>query len=159
MKKSDYILIGVTLLVIIVSIFGIKGTKAAEDVTKEKVTLSGEASLTEINYIDYEGLQNSGEPFLVIIERTGCHYCELYMPIAEEVASTKNISIKYIDIANLSEEEFNNLTNSNSYFKKNQEWGTPTTLLLKGSEVIDSISGYVEKDKLETFIDDNIILG
>jgi len=95
MKKSDYILIGVTLLVIIVSIFGIKGTKAAEEVTKEKVTLSGEASLTEINYTDYEGLQNSGEPFLVIIERTGCHYCELYMPIAEEVASTKNISIKY----------------------------------------------------------------
>ena len=64
-----------------------------------------------------------------------------------------------MDIAEISEDELTSLTTSNSYFKKNTEWGTPTTLLMNGSNVIDSISGYVEKDKLNEFIDKNVNLG
>lgn len=160
MKKTDFILIGVVALIIILSIFVIKGTsKEEEKTTHEKVTLVGDAGLVQVGYSDYDTTMKNGEGQLIIIERTGCSYCEKFMPIAEEVATEKNIPIRYIDIAEISEDEFNSLMTSNSYFKKNTEWGTPTTLLMNGSDVIDSISGYVEKDKLVEFIDDNINLG
>ncbi len=159
MKKTDYILIGVVALILIISIFAINGSKKEEKTNVEKVTLVGDAGLVQVGYSDYETSINNGEGQLIIIERTGCSYCEKYMPIAEEVATEKNIPIRYIDIAEISDDELNSLTTSNSYFKKNSEWGTPTTLLMNGSDVIDSISGYVDKDTLIEFIDDNVNLG
>lgn len=159
MKKTDYILIGVVALILIISIFAINGSKKEEKTNVEKVTLVGDAGLVQVGYSDYETSINNGEGQLIIIERTGCSYCEKYMPIAEEVSTEKNIPIRYIDIAEISDDELNSLTTSNSYFKKNSEWGTPTTLLMNGSDVIDSISGYVDKDTLIEFIDDNVNLG
>lgn len=159
MKKTDYILIGVVALIIILSIFVVKGTNKEEKTNVEKVSLVGDAGLVKVGYGDYDTSIKNGEGQLIIIERTGCTYCEKYMPIAEEVAKEKNIPIRYMDIAEISEDELTSLTTSNSYFKKNTEWGTPTTLLMNGSNVIDSISGYVEKDKLNEFIDKNVNLG
>lgn len=159
MKKTDYILIGVVALIIILSIFVVKGTNKEEETNTSKVSLVGDAGLVKVGYSDYDTSIKNGEGQLIIIERTGCAYCEKYMPIAEEVAKEKNIPIRYMDIAEISEDELTSLTTSNSYFKKNTEWGTPTTLLMNGSDVIDSISGYVEKDKLNEFIDKNVNLG
>ena len=78
------------------------------------------------------------------------------MPLVEETAKELAIPVYYINTDNLSQDEFTSLNNSNSYLKRNQ-WGTPTTLLLSGNKVIDSISGYVEKEKFIEFINKNVI--
>lgn len=157
MKKTDFILIGVVLVLIVIGIVSSKGTEALEEI-KFPLTLTGEVGSHEITYTQYEDMVNNGEAFIVVIERTGCGYCQKYMPLVEEVANEKKIAINYINTDNLSEEEFNKLSTTNKYLKRN-EWGTPTTLFMLGDRVIDSIGGYVEKDSIESFIDGRVVTG
>lgn len=157
MKKTDFILIGVVLVLIVIGIVSSKGTESLEEI-KFPLTLTGEVGSHEITYTQYEDMVNNGEAFIVVIERTGCGYCQKYMPLVEEVANEKKIAINYINTDNLSEEEFNKLSTTNKYLKRN-EWGTPTTLFMLGDRVIDSIGGYVEKDSIESFIDGRVVTG
>jgi hypothetical protein len=80
------------------------------------------------------------------------------MPIVEEVAKEKKIPVYYIDTDTLTAEEYNLLSTTNSYLKRN-EWGTPTTLFMLGDRVLDSIGGYVEKESVLSFIDGKVVMG
>lgn len=155
MKKQDIILIGAAILVFVILIFALDKTNA--NPIELPLTLTGEEKvLTEINYTTYEEKINNGDNFIVIIERTDCTYCIKYMPVVEEATSELGIPVYYINTDNLTQDEYTSLNNSNSYLRRNQ-WGTPTTLLLSGSKVVDSISGYVEKDEFLEFINKNVI--
>ena len=157
MKKTDFILIGVVVVLIIIGIFSTRGT-AAEDEVEYPLTLAGETGLHEVTYKEYEKMVENGDAFIVIIERTGCSYCQQYMPLVEEVANEKKIAIIYLNTDNLSEEDMNKLSTTNKYLKRN-EWGTPTTLFMLGDRILDSIGGYVEKDSIESFIDGRVVVG
>lgn len=157
MKKSDYILIGLVLVIVIVAIFSTKGTKAQEDI-EYPLTLAGEVGLNQITYSQYKEMVDNGDAFVVIIERAGCKYCQMYMPIVEEYVKEKKIAINYIDTDTLTEEEFQELSTKNNYLKRNN-WGTPTTLFMLGDRVIDAIGGYVEKSKIEEFFKDRVVMG
>jgi len=155
MKKSDFILIGVVLLIIVVAMFSSKGTIAEEEVDYP-LTLAGEAGLHQITYSQYEEKVENGDAFIVVIERAGCGYCVQYMPIVEDVANEKKIPIYYIDTDTLSSDEYTELSTTNNYLKRN-DWGTPTTLFMLGERVLDSIGGYVEKDTVLSFIDGRVV--
>ncbi len=157
MKKTDIILIGVFLVIILVGICSTKGTEKLPDI-EFPLTLSGEVGLHEITYSEYEDMVKKGDAFVVVIERTGCGYCQQYMPIMEEVAKEQKIAVTYINTDNLTEEEFNKLSTTNKYLKKN-EWGTPTTLFMLGDRIVDSIGGYVEKESIEAFFKDRVVVG
>lgn len=156
MKKSDFILIGVVLLIIVGALFSSLGNVELEEVNYP-LTLTGEAGLHQITYDEYKTMVDNGDAFIVIIERAGCGYCVQYMPIIEEVANEKKISIHYIDTDTLTTEEMNLLSTTNSYLKKNN-WGTPTTLFMLGDRVLDSIGGYVEKDSVLSFLDGKVTM-
>ena len=157
MKKSDFILIGVVLVIVVLSMFSTKGTKSLEDV-EYPLQLVGEAGLHEITYSQYKSFVDNGDAFIVVIERAGCSYCIQYMPIVEEVAKEKKIPVYYIDTDTLSTDDMNELSNTNGYLKKNN-WGTPTTLFMLGDRVLDNIPGYVDKEELLSFIDGKVIEG
>jgi len=157
MKKSDFILIGLVLVIVIIGVFSSKGTKAQEEI-KFPLELSGEIGLNQISYSDYKEMVANNEAFIVVLERPGCGYCVQYMPIVETVANENNIAITYIDTDTLSNEEYNELSTTNEYLKKNS-WGTPTTLFMLGDRVIDAIGGYVEKSVVETFIENRVVIG
>ena len=157
MKKSDFILIGVVLVIIIAAVFSTKGTKALEEI-EYPLELTGEVGLNQITYSEYTNMVNEGKAFIVIIERAGCSYCQLYMPIVKEVAEEKKVAITYIDIDTLTEEEFNSLSTTNAYLKRNK-LGTPTTLFMLGDRVIDTIDGYVEKTTVENFLNNRVVMG
>ena len=106
MKKTDFILIGVVVLIIVLSLFSSKGNVELEDVDYP-LTLVGEKGLHQITYDEYATKVDNGDAFIVIIERAGCSYCTMYMPIVEEVAKEKKIPIYYIDTDTLTSEEFN----------------------------------------------------
>ena len=157
MKKSDLILVGVVLAIVGLAMFSSKGTKALEEV-EYPLTLAGEVGLHQITYSEYEEKVENGGAFIVIIERAGCSYCIQYMPVVEEVAKEKKIPLYYIDTDTLSQEEFNLLSSTNSYLKRNN-WGTPTTLFMLGDRVLDSIGGYVEKESVLSFLDGKVVMG
>lgn len=157
MKKSDFILIGVVLLIVVLAVFSSKGNKELEPV-EYPLTLAGEVGLHQITYNDYKTMVDNGDAFIVVIERAGCGYCVQYMPIVEAVAKEKKISIHYIDTDTLTTEEMNELSTTNSYLKKNK-WGTPTTLFMLGDRVLDTIGGYVDKDSVLSFLNDRVVMG
>ena len=154
-KQKDLILILLVVVLLIVALF-VTMKKEPELDIELPIALKGEIGFTEITYSEYEEKMNTEAPFLVVVVRDGCGYCEMYEPILEEVAGEYKIPIYYINMSNLSSEEYTALGTSNSYFKKNQgKWGTPTTLFMYGKSVIDSISGYVDKDEFVDFVKEN----
>lgn len=155
MKKSDIALIVGVLLVIILSIFAFSSKK--DNIERPVVLSDNFAEVKDIKYADYKNMLEEGKTFVILIVREGCTYCEQFAPIVKEVVEEKKIPIYSIDIATLEENEVEEFQKSNSYLK-NKEWGTPTTLVLKGSEVVDSLSGYTEKDKFVKFLDKNVKL-
>jgi len=156
-KKSDIILIAVVLLIVVIGVFSTRGTIALEEINYP-VTLSGEPGLRQITYSEYESLVENNETFIIVIERASCSYCQMYLPILEEVANEEQVPILYIDTDTLTSEEFNNLSTKNSYLRRNN-WGTPTTLLMLGDRVLDSIGGYVEKETVLEFLDTKVVVG
>ena len=158
MKKSDFILIGIVVLIVILSLFSTKGNMKLEKV-KYPLTLVGDAGLHEIDYKQYNKFIDNQDAFILVIEREGCRFCTAYMPIVEEVANEKKIPIYFIDIAKMTSADLNDFTARNSYLKKTSDWGTPTTLLMLGNRDLDVIASYVEKDQLLSFIEGKVVVG
>lgn len=157
MKKSDFLLIGIVLVIVLLSLFSSKGNEEMEEVNYP-LTLVGEKGLHEITYNEYQEKVDNGDPFIVVIESANCGYCTMYMPILEEVAEEENIPIYYIDIAALTDEDLNKLSTENKYLKKNQ-WGTPTTLFMLGDRVLDALGQYTEKDGVISFLEGKVVMG
>ena len=154
-KQKDLILILLVVVLLVVALFVTMKKTPKLDI-ELPITLQREVGFTEITYSEYEEKMNAKEPFLVVIVRDGCGYCEMYEPIVEEVANEYRLPIYYINMTNLNNDEYTALGTSNSYFKKNQgKWGTPTTLFMYGNSVIDSIPGYVDKDEFVKFVKEN----
>ena len=145
-KQKDIVLVLLAVVLLVVA-FVVTGNKAPKVNIELPVALEGEAGFNEITYSEYVE-----KTFLLIIIKDGCGYCEAYTPIVKEVAEEYNLPIYYINLTNITEEEYTALSKSNSYLKS-QQWGTPTTLLMSGNTVVGSISGYVDKD---TFVKDMI---
>ena len=59
----------------------------------------------------------------------------------------------------MSEQDYNAFMKSNSFFRRNKNWGTPTTLLLNNSDTIATINGYVDEDGLKSFLSTNVKVG
>ena len=156
-KQKDIILVLLVLVLLVVGLILTSNKKEKFDI-ELPIALSGEAGFTEITYSQYEEKVNNEEAFVVIIVRDGCGYCEMYEPIVSEVANEYKLPIYFINLTNLSEDEVNLLSTTNSYLKRN-DWGTPTTLFMYGSHIVDSISGYVEKDAFVDFVKENFVTG
>ena len=150
-KQKDIVLVLLAVVLLVVA-FVVTGNKAPKVNIELPVALEGEAGFNEITYSEYVEKMNEEKPFLVIIIKDGCGYCEAYTPIVKEVAEEYSLPIYYINLTNITEEEYTALSKSNSYLKS-QQWGTPTTLLMSGNTVVGPISGYVDKD---TFVKDMI---
>jgi len=157
MKKTDFILVGLVLVIILVAILSGKGNKTYKEI-EYPLQLYGEVGLNQITYSEYEEMVLNEKPFVVVIERDGCYYCQQYMPLLKEYVDEAKIAVEYIDTDTLSKEEYNKLVTKNKYLKTHQ-WGTPTTLFMVGDRIVDYIGGFVEKDSIEAFFKDRVIMG
>lgn len=155
-KQKDLVLVLLVVVLLVVALVVTMNKKPKLDI-ELPIALEGEAGFTEISYSDYESKMANNESFVVIIIQDGCSYCEKYRPVVEEVANEYKLPIRYLNLTNLNEDERSALSSSNSYLKSNN-WGTPTTLFMYGSNVVDSISGYVEKDELVKFVTENFVV-
>ena len=152
-KQKDIILVLLVFVLLVVGFILTTPKKEKLDI-ELPVALSGETGFSEISYEQYKEKVLNNELFLVVIVKDGCGYCEMYEPIVEEVANENKLPVYYINLSNISEEEKDELATTNKYLKRNK-WGTPTTLFMYGENIVDSISGYVEKEELESFVKDN----
>ena len=153
-KKTDIALIIGVIAIVVISFFAIQGNAPK---IEKPVTVTGEGGLTQITYSEYEELINSEEPFIVVLSSATCSHCQNFMPVVESVSKEHNIPVKYVDLNEFSDENMSSLSESNSYLKRNQ-WGTPTTLVLVGENVVDSLEGETDEETLLEFLEENIVV-
>ena len=92
--------------------------------------------------------------FVIYIGRTGNNACDNYSKVLDEVAKDKNIKPYYLntDLIN-TEEEWEKFDNSNKIF--NEEWFTPTTLIVEKGNIIDYKMESMDKGTLISFLSEN----
>ena len=141
MKKNDIILIVAVILVLVIGAFVMKGPKEEKNY-ELPLTLTGDVGLKKLSYKEYQEKIDNNESFVFIVERTSCSHCQNFMPVAEKFAKDENLPMYYIDTDEMSEEDWDKLPKSNTFFKKKgNDWGTPTILVLAGKDAVDYIEG------------------
>jgi len=95
-------------------------------------------------------LMQKKDPQIIYIGRTGCSYCDMIAPILKTVGNELELTINYVDLSTCTEEEVQKLEKSNSYMSEN-EWGTPTVLIMSEGNLIDYLGGYDEEDAVREF--------
>lgn len=110
-------------------------------------------TLSEINNI-----LESNETKMVVIGRTGCEFCQKYLPELNELIKEKKVDIYYIDIAYLSKDDYNTFllnsgltipskcTDSKTEEPISNGFGTPLTLFVSNHKSVDCIRGYTTKE-------------
>lgn len=115
---------------------------------------------TFLNYIDYSSyskLINSSKNSIIVVGQTSCGYCIQSKPVLQKIAKEKNIVINYLNITDLSESDSESFQTSLDYLKDN-EWGTPLTLIVSKGNVRDSINGTKDYDGyMESFKNNGFI--
>lgn len=147
-KKTDIALVLGVIVIIVLGCFVMKGSKAKPSY-ELPLELSGEVGYNLLSYAEYQEKIDNGESFVVTISRATCSHCQEFEPIAKAFAEDNSLPMYYIDTDEMTEDEWTQMESSNTFFKKNSNsWGTPTTLVLTGSECVDYIEGTTDEDSL-----------
>ena len=151
-KRNDMFLILGLVVVVVLGFFAMKG-KSVETTYELPLTLSGEVGLHQLTYEEYQEKIDNKEEFVVILERATCPHCVTYLPVAEQFAKDNNVPMYYVDTDTFTAEDWEGFEKSNSYLKKSKgNWGTPTTVVLVGSQAVSYIEGAsTAEDLLELY--------
>ena len=113
-----------------------------------------------LNYIDgyeeYEKLLKSDDKSIIVVGQSTCGYCVQAKVILNEIAEENDVTINYLNVSYLTEEEGEKFTNSLDYFAGN--WGTPVMMITKDGEMIDIIEQLVTKEEYVEFLEKNEVL-
>ena len=176
MKNKGTLILIIFLVAVYAGLFVcIKGGKKdnydvkEESQEKKEVEVIKDNSAREINpstFIEIENYINSEDRHMIILGKSGCYYCQLYVPIVREVSIEQGFEFMYIDLKSLSYDDYTALFTSeikipqkcsgsdqDKYLKEG--FGTPTTLFYENGKTFDCIRGYVNKETLINTISDN----
>lgn len=114
--------------------------------------------LTKIDLDTYLNMVSSNENYIIFIGRETCHYCQEFYPIVDNVVKEYNVPIYYLDTDTFKDNnEWSKFTSSESFYTE-KEWGTPLTIYLSKGKIVDYNNGYVEQEKLVSFLQKNGVI-
>lgn len=133
-EKKLYILLGV-IGAVIVLLFGIN-------------------FLNEYNskkYLEkFEEAFTSEEQQMILLARENCSYCQMFNPLLDYMAEKYNFEYLYVDANKLTNKALSTVLEKLNIDE--EDFGTPHLSLTKSETVIDDIPGYVDEQKLLTFL-------
>lgn len=132
------------------------------DFLKEN-SIINETSKLYLNYSnldEYNKLINSNNDEVIVLALSYCKYCLAEHPVLIDIAKKYNIKINYIYLDYLfsSKDEYDDFLNSLKWYSENEDWGTPTILIVNNKEVKKSLESYRNKDDIIEFFKDNGII-
>lgn len=114
----------------------------------EDAEYSAEKYITFIDYNKYTDMISSQGTNVIVVGQTTCSHCIAFKPAINTVAKDYDITINYLNLTDLSEDESNSFFESlkkieynDPDFVENGSFGTPLTLIVKDGKVKDYISG------------------
>ena len=116
---------------------------------------------TVSTYKEFMNIYKSKKVTMHVFGRNTCYYCNIFKPVYNEVAAENKLDIYYYDSDSFNSDEYSKILNSGINIPAectsskeeaplSSGFGTPLTLYLKNGKVVGCISGYVNKEKLET---------
>ena len=123
----------------------VEATKQAGEVSDEE-----RKEMTKITVDQYLELYKADRYSVVLLSKDTCSYCQLAIPILENIVYNYDADIKYIDVASMSEDDVYNLVKSDDVF--NEGYGTPFLMVVGQNEIKDNIDGLSTKDGYIEFL-------
>lgn len=85
--------------------------------------------LTEVNYGKVEEMFRNKEDFVLYIGSTNCSHCQSYKPKLESVIRSNSLTVYYLDISKITEEQYNSLSKLVTFS------GTPHTVFIENGSI------------------------
>lgn len=106
---------------------------------------------------------------IAVFGKKSCSYCNLYLPVINEVAYYHDLDIYYFDQENFSESEYNKImdldfeipekcTTTGVATSLKKGFPKPMTIITKNNKFVDCIKGYVTFDEVSTVLYKNNII-
>ncbi len=112
-------------------------------VLKKDAVYKPEAYLTNIDYSEYEEIIGKDEQSVIVIGQTTCSHCIAVKPVLNHIAEEYDITINYLNLTEMNEEEQSKLTESLKTigYENADNLGTPLTLIVKNNHLESTIEG------------------
>ena len=109
----------------------------------EGATYKPEENLTFIDFNRYKELVNEDSLNIIVIGQTTCSHCIAVKPVLSRVAGNNNITINYLNLTELSQDEQSELIESlkSIGYSDADNLGTPLTLITKNNHLEGKIEG------------------
>lgn len=116
-----------------------------------------EIQLEEIGMNEFITLLNDESSSIIYIARPGCGYCQQQEPIMKAVVNEYNLTVHYLNTDNLTNENMSYIfkLDEKLFGENGKNFGTPTTLIVKKGEIVDSVIGLTQNKDLVTFFKEN----
>jgi thiol-disulfide isomerase/thioredoxin len=116
--------------------------------TSYDTSMFKEISLSEIEK------DSKGKTVVVWLGLETCGYCQAYAPLLAQVAGEYNMTARYVNVSNMTQEDYDvlvSLKGKGNYENFGSSFtGTPFTMIIKDGVIIGGINGYVEASSIRS---------
>lgn len=140
------------LIIILVAVIVIGFTFFASELSDKGAVNVEKGKIVPITLSQYKQLYAKDDSTLVYIGKASCGVCTQFNPIMLAISRDNDMEIKYVDLDTLTDNEFSDLYYSNSFFEE-EEWGTPTLLIVGNNKIKNYNIGYTDQKTVEAFLE------
>lgn len=159
MTKSVKILviIIITVAIALTSFFVMK--KAYDESQKELEEENRKAaeSISNLIVIDVSKMKelfSSNDTKIIFVGSLTCPHCTAIKPVINSVVKDLNVTVYYLELSTMTDEENNEYYSINEFLKNNNS--IPLVMAVKNNEVIDSFVGEKDSKDVEEFLKKNL---
>ena len=151
------VVIMITVAIALTSIFVMK--KAYDESQKEieeenKKAEESISNLTVINVSKMKELFSSNDTKIIFVGSLTCPHCTAIKPVINSVVKDLNVTVYYLELSTMTDEENNEYYSINEFLKNNNS--IPLVMAVKNNEVIDSFVGEKDSKDVEKFLKKNL---
>ena len=151
------VVIIITVAIALTSFFVMK--KAYDESQKEieeenKKAEESISNLTVINVSIMKELFSSNDTKIIFVGSLTCPHCTAIKPVINSVVKDLNVTVYYLELSTMTDEENNEYYSINEFLKNNNS--IPLVMAVKNNEVIYSFVGEKDSKDVEEFLKKNL---
>lgn len=151
------VVIMITVAIALTSFFVMKKTydESQKEIEEEnKKAEESISNLTVINVSKMKELFSSNDTKIIFVGSLTCPHCTAIKPVINSVVKDLNVTVYYLELSTMTDEENNEYYSINEFLKNNNS--IPLVMAVKNNEVIDSFVGEKDSKDIEEFLKKNL---
>lgn len=159
MTKSVKILviIIITVAIALTSFFVMKKAYDESQKKLEEENRKAAESISNLTVIDVSKMKelfSSNDTKIIFVGSLTCPHCTAIKPVINSVVKDLNVTVYYLELSTMTDEENNEYYSINEFLKNNNS--IPLVMAVKNNEVIDSFVGEKDSKDVEEFLKKNL---